>query len=82
MAKQYIVKTTVHGLVKAGGKKVVIKSSPEPQDVPSGLVKELLERGVIEEYESKAKGKATDTADDEDAGAGAGAGEGDGASGD
>lgn len=80
MAKQYIVKTTVHGLAKAGGKKVVIKSSPEPQDVPSGLVKELLERGVIEEYEGKAKGKVAASADVEDDGAGEG--EGDGASGD
>lgn len=78
MAKQYIVKTTVHGIPKVGGKKVVIKSSPEPQDVPSGLVKELLDRGVIEEYEGKAKGKVAAAADAEDGGAG----EGDGASGD
>lgn len=59
MAKQYIVKTTVHGVVKAGAKKLVIVSSPEPQDVPAALVKELLERGVIEEFEPASKGKAT-----------------------
>lgn len=57
MAKQYIVKTTIHGIPKAGGKKVVIKSSPEPQDVPAALVKELLERGVIEEVGATAKAK-------------------------
>lgn len=58
MAKQYIVKTTIHGIPKAGGKKVVIRSSPEPQDVPAALVKELLERGVIEEVGASEKGKA------------------------
>lgn len=58
MAKQYIVKTTIHGIPKAGGKKVVIKSSPEPQDVPAALVKELLERGVIEEAGAPAKANA------------------------
>ncbi|RIA22661.1 hypothetical protein DFO61_3351 [Ectopseudomonas oleovorans] len=58
MAKQYIVKTTIHGIPKAGGKKVVIRSSPEPQDVPAALVKELLERGVIEEVGALEKGKA------------------------
>ncbi|MDG9928529.1 MULTISPECIES: hypothetical protein [unclassified Pseudomonas] len=57
MAKQYIVKSTIHGIVKKGGKKVVIKSSPEPQEVPDALVKELLERGVIEEVEGGAKAK-------------------------
>lgn len=57
MAKQYIVKTTIHGIPKAGGKKVVIKSSPEPQDVPAALVKELLDRGVIEEAGAPAKAK-------------------------
>lgn len=58
MAKQHIVKTTIHGIPKEGGKKVVIRSSPEPQDVPSALVKELLARGVIEEAGATAKAKA------------------------
>ena len=68
MAKQYIVKTTIHGIPKAGGKKVVIKSSPEPQDVPAALVKELLERGVIEEVGAAAKAKpdADSTQQDDD----------------
>lgn len=47
--KQYIVKTTIRGIEKKGGKIVVIKSGPAPQHVPAGLVKELLERGAIEE---------------------------------
>ena len=68
MAKQYIVKTTIHGIPKAGGKKVVIKSSPEPQDVPAALVKELLERGVIEEVGATAQAKpdAASTQQDDD----------------
>lgn len=68
MAKQYIVKTTIHGIPKAGGKKVVIKSSPEPQDVPASLVKELLDRGVIEEVGATAKAKpdADSTQQDDD----------------
>jgi hypothetical protein len=49
MAKQYIVKTTIHGMVKKGGEKVVIKRSTEPQNVPDALVKELLASGVIDE---------------------------------
>ena len=48
MAKQYIVKTTVQSR-DGKGKKILIKSSPTPQDVPSTLVKELLARGAIEE---------------------------------
>lgn len=72
MAKQYIVKTTVHAIPKAGAKKVVIKSGPEPQEVPASLVKELLERGVIEEYEGKGKGKAATGSDGGDGGAGGG----------
>ena len=52
MADQYIVKTTVHGMAKKGDKKVVIKRSPEPQQVPAGLVKELLASGVIEKVGS------------------------------
>lgn len=67
MAKQYIVKTTIHGMAKKGGEKVVIKRSATPQDVPDALVKELLARGVIEE---------------EGGAASEGEGEGDGASGD
>lgn len=55
MEKQFIVKTTVHGIAKKGGKKVVIKPSPEPQNVPGALVKELLASGVIEEYVVKGK---------------------------
>ncbi|GEM_PF-5850867 len=51
--KQYIVKTTIRGIEKKGGKVVVIKSGPAPQEVPAGLVKELLERGAIEEVEGK-----------------------------
>ena len=54
MAKQYIVKTTVQSR-DGKGKKILIKSSPTPQDVPSALVKELLARGTIEEVGAAAK---------------------------
>jgi hypothetical protein len=47
MAK-FIVNTTIQTLDKAG-KKLVIERSAEPQDIPAGLVKELLARGTIEE---------------------------------
>lgn len=63
MAKQYIVKATIHGIAKKGDKKVVIKASPEPQNVPGALVKELLAGGVIEEYVGK--GKAPSNVDDD-----------------
>ncbi len=72
MAKQYIVKTTIHGIPKAGGKKVVIKSSPEPQDVPAALVKELLDRGVIEEVGATAKAKTDADNTQQDGAAGTG----------
>lgn len=75
MAKKYIVTTTIQGRDN-GGKKVVIPRSPEPQDIPSGLVKELLARGVIEEPKglSTAKKPAQGTGggddDDDDKGGG------------
>lgn len=62
--KQYIVKTTIRGVEKKGGKIVVIKSGPAPQDVPAGLVKELLERGAIEEVPG-ANGAAEEGGDGE-----------------
>ncbi|WP_312146258.1 MULTISPECIES: hypothetical protein [Stutzerimonas stutzeri subgroup] len=87
MAKQYIVKTTIHGMAKKGDKKVVIKRSAEPQDVPASLVKELLASGVIEEVAGKGRAHANVSQAD-GPGSGAGdddtdaTGEGDGASGD
>lgn len=53
MAKQYIVKATIHGQAKKGGKKVVLKPATTPQDVPAELVKELLDRDLIEEIGGK-----------------------------
>lgn len=44
--KKFIVNTTIQTRDKAG-KKVVIARSAEPQEVPAGLVKELLAKGVI-----------------------------------
>lgn len=87
MAKQYIVKTTIHGMAKKGDKKVVIKRSAEPQDVPASLVKELLASGVVEEVAGKGKAPASvNQADGPASGAGDddsdATGEGDGASGD
>lgn len=76
MAKQYIVKTTVQSR-DGKGKKILIKSSPTPQDVPSALVKELLARGTIEEVGGAAKEPAGTT----DTGPGGG-GSGDDATGD
>lgn len=64
MAK-YIVKATIQTLEK--GKKLVLKPSAEPQEVPKGLVKELLGKGLIEEV-AGATGKPSQT--DADAGAG------------
>ncbi len=64
MAK-YIVKATIQTLEK--GKKLVLKPGAEPQEVPKGLVKELLGKGLIEEV-AGASGKATPP--DADAGAG------------
>lgn len=55
MAK-YIVNTTIQGRDK-GGKKFVIPRSSEPQDIPSGLVKELLARSAIEAPKAPAGGK-------------------------
>jgi hypothetical protein len=46
MAK-YIVKATIQTLEK--GKKLVLKPGAEPQEVPKGLVKELLAKSLIEE---------------------------------
>lgn len=76
MAKQYIVKTTVQSR-DGKGKKILIKSSPTPQDVPSALVKELLARGTIEEVGAASKEQAGTT----DTGTGGG-GSGDDATGD
>ena len=60
MAKQYIVKTTVQSR-DGKGKKILIKLSPTPQDVPSALVKELLARGAIEESGAGSKEQAATT---------------------
>lgn len=46
MAK-FIVNTTIQTRDK-NGDKLVIMRSPEPQDIPAGLVKELRARGAIE----------------------------------
>ena len=76
MAKQYIVKSTIHALLKKGGEKVVIPSSATPQNIPKSLVDDLLKRGVIEAFDGDAAPKARGQA----AGSGqpaAGAGEGD-----
>lgn len=63
MAKQYIVKVTVQGYAKKGDKPVTLKASPEPQDVPAGLIKELLARELIEEAGKTApRGDAGDQA--------------------
>ena len=78
MAK-FIVNTTIQGRDK-GGNKFVIKRSPEPQDVPAPLVKELLARGAIEEPKAPAAGKKS--AVPVDLGPGAEGGSGDGDSGD
>ncbi|MGF6692659.1 hypothetical protein [Metapseudomonas resinovorans] len=48
MAKQYLVKVTVHYRDK-DGRKLVIPSGPTPQAVPGTLVKELLAAGAIVE---------------------------------
>lgn len=71
MAKQYIVKTSVQSR-DGKGKKILIKSSPAPQDVPSSLVKELLARGTIEEVGAGTKEQAgtTDTGTGGDQGTG------------
>lgn len=64
MAK-YIVKATIQTLEK--GKKLVLKPGAEPQEVPKGLVKELLGKGLIEEV-AGTTGKTSAT--DADAGTG------------
>lgn len=72
MAK-FIVNTTIQTRDKAG-KKVVIPRSPEPQDIPAGLVKELLARGAIEEPKgptaSKPAAGAADSGGADDDGSG------------
>lgn len=73
MAK-FIVNTTIQTRDK-GGKKVVIERSAEPQDIPAGLVKELLARGTIEEPKGGAANKKSAGAADLDT-------DGDGGSGD
>lgn len=77
MAKQYIVITTVQGRDK-NGKKFVINRSADPQEVPPGLVKELLARGAIEGPKSapganklaNAAGAGADENDEPDEGSG------------
>lgn len=74
MAKKYIVLTSVQARDKAG-KKVIIPRSPEPQDIPAGLVKELLARGAIEESKDAAVTKPAqpfDSGGDDDESAGSG----------
>ncbi|UQY33814.1 hypothetical protein K8U54_19180 [Pseudomonas fulva] len=80
MAKLYIVKTTVHAIPKKGGKKVIIKSSKDPQPVPGEFVKELLASNAIEEAGSDNTATADTTA--APAGGAAGGGAGAGGSGD
>jgi|GEM_PF-3172150 len=81
MAKLYIVKTTVHAIPKKGGKKVIIKSSKDPQPVPSEFVKELLASKVIEEAGNDSTA-AVDTIAAPAGGAAGAAGSGDDATGD
>lgn len=69
MAK-YIVKATIQTLEK--GKKLVIKPSTEPQEVPKALVKELLGKGLIVE---PGTGSAKSAAEPTQAGDGAGTGD-------
>ena len=69
MAK-YIVKATIQTLEK--GKKLVIKPSAEPQEVPKALVKELLGKGLIVETGT---GSAKSGAEPATPGAGDGAGD-------
>ncbi len=80
MEKLYIVKTTVHGIPKKGGKKVIIKASKDPQPVPGEFVKELLASKVIEEAGSDNTAAVDTTA--APAGGAAGGGSGDDATGD
>lgn len=61
MADKYIVHTTIKGVVKKGGKPVIIKRSSEPQEVPSALVKELLDRGVITQVPGQAEASTSRT---------------------
>lgn len=62
MATQYIVKSTIHALLKKGGEKVVIPSSATPQDIPKSLVDDLLKRGVIEAVDGAAAPKGREKA--------------------